>query len=317
MAGAFGLETLALSAIAPASALAACDLGHGIQHVVILQFDNVHSERDNQGVASDLEQMPALRNFLTGNGTLLTNDHTILISHTAGGIVSTETGLYPDRNGLTVTNSYQVFDPNQVPNGNVGGSDFTSAFKYWTDPVGVGGDQTFNNDTGGGGNTNTPAPWVPFTRAGCDFAGLGAANMELENTTSDLTSVFGSGFDFGSLTKNATNLEGWAIHCSVADSQPGGVCGNGETDNLPSEPTGYATASRACSEHSRWIRCSRAEVTQAAQRRRRRSSTCLPQTRLTPPRRANGRRRRRPTTTPIRPRRPTASRRARRRPRRS
>ena len=120
--------------------------------MVILQFDNVHSGRDNQGVASDLEQMPALRNFLTGNGTLLTNDHTILISHTAGGIVSTETGLYPDRNGLTVTNSYQVFDPNQVPNGNVGGSDFTSAFKYWTDPVGVGGDQTFNNDTGRGGN---------------------------------------------------------------------------------------------------------------------------------------------------------------------
>jgi len=237
---AFALGTLALSAIAPASAMASCNLGNGIQHVVILQFDNVHSDRDNQGVPSDLEQMPALRNFLTSNGTLLTNDHTILISHTAGGIVSTETGLYPDRNGLTVTNSYQVFDPNQVPNGNVGGSDFTSAFKYWTDPVGVGGDQTFNNDTGGGGNTNTPAPWVPFTRAGCDFAGLGAANMELENTTSDLTSVFGSNFNFGSLTKNATNLEGWAIHCSVADSQPGGVCGNGETDNLPSEPTGYS-----------------------------------------------------------------------------
>jgi len=236
---AFGLGTLALSAIAPARALAACDLGNGVQHVVILQFDNVHSERDNQGVPSDLEQMPALRNFLTSNGTLLTNDHTVLISHTANGIVSTETGLYPDRNGVTVGNSYQVFDPNQVPNGNVGGSDFTSAFKYWTDPVGVGGDNTFNNDTSGGGNTNTPAPWAPFTRAGCDFAGLGAANMELENTTSDLTAVFGSNFNFGSLTKNTTNLDGWAIHCSAADSQPGGVCGDGETDNLPSEPTGY------------------------------------------------------------------------------
>ena len=127
---------------------------------MILQFDNVHSERDNQSVPSDLEQMPALRNFLTSNGTLLTNDHTILISHTVNGIVSTETGLYPDRNGVTVGNSYQVFDPNAPTNGNVGGSDFTSAFKYWTDPVGVGGDTTFNHDTGGGGNTNTPAPWV-------------------------------------------------------------------------------------------------------------------------------------------------------------
>lgn len=103
---AFGLGTLALSAIAPASALAACNLGNGVQHVVVLQFDNVHSERDNPNVPSDLEQMPALRNFLTSNGTLLTNDHTILISHTVNGIVSTETGLYPDRNGVTVGNSY-------------------------------------------------------------------------------------------------------------------------------------------------------------------------------------------------------------------
>ena len=103
--------------------------------MVILQFDNVHSERDNPNVPSDLEQMPALRNFITSNGTLLTNDHTILISHTAKGIVSTETGLYPDRNGVTVGNSYQYFDPNAPTNGNVGGSDFTSAFKYWTDPV--------------------------------------------------------------------------------------------------------------------------------------------------------------------------------------
>jgi hypothetical protein len=237
-----GLWTIGLAAASPGTALASstCHLGNGVQHVVILQFDNVHSERDNPSVPSDLEQMPALRNFITSNGTLLTDDHTVLISHTSNGIVSTETGLYPDRNGVTVGNSYQYFDPNAPTNGNVGGSDFTSAFKYWTDPVATNGtDNTFNNDTAGnGGNTNTPAPWVAFTRAGCDFAGLGAANMELENTSSDLLSVF-PGFNFGTLTKNATNLEGVAIHCSVADSQPGGVCGSGEADNLPSEPTGY------------------------------------------------------------------------------
>ena len=31
----------------------------------------------------------------------------------------------------------------------------------------------------------TPAPWVPFTRAGCDVGGVGTANLELENNTID------------------------------------------------------------------------------------------------------------------------------------
>src|SRR6266516_7292904 len=65
-----------------------------VQHIIYLQFDNVHFSRDNPNVPSDLEQMPHLLNFLTSNGTLLTNDHTILISHTAGGILSSLTGLY-------------------------------------------------------------------------------------------------------------------------------------------------------------------------------------------------------------------------------
>src|SRR5437660_1768736 len=99
-----------------------------IKHVVYLQFDNTHYMRDNSSVASDLEQMPHLLNFLTQNGTLFTNDHTILISHTAGGILSTQTGLYPDRHGITVSNSYWYFDPSHNPS-------FSSAFKYWTDRV--------------------------------------------------------------------------------------------------------------------------------------------------------------------------------------
>ena len=72
--------------------------------------------------------MPHLLNFLKGNGTLLTNDHTILISHTAGGILASLTGLYPDRNGQTVSNSYDYFKANGTPT-------FTSSFKYWTDTV--------------------------------------------------------------------------------------------------------------------------------------------------------------------------------------
>src|SRR6059036_2606547 len=111
-----------------ASAASTCNLGPGgaIKHVMVLQFDNTHLARDAANVPSDLEQMPALKSFLTDNGALLSNDHTILISHTAGGIVATETGLYPDRNGLTVTNSYEFFD--KLAASGVG---FSSAFKYW------------------------------------------------------------------------------------------------------------------------------------------------------------------------------------------
>lgn len=59
-----------------------------ITHLIYIQFDNTHYRRDRPNVASDLEQLPHLLSFLAQNGTLFTNDHTILISHTAGGILS-------------------------------------------------------------------------------------------------------------------------------------------------------------------------------------------------------------------------------------
>ncbi len=95
-----------------------CKLANGAKHVIYLQFDNTHFNRDdaNSSVASDLEQMPHLLNFLKQNGTVFTNDHTILISHTAGGILSSLTGLYPDRQGQTVSNSYEYFNgPSKIP----------------------------------------------------------------------------------------------------------------------------------------------------------------------------------------------------------
>ena len=42
----------------PASATTSgngCKLGNGIQHIVYIQFDNVHLRRDNPNVPSDLE----------------------------------------------------------------------------------------------------------------------------------------------------------------------------------------------------------------------------------------------------------------------
>ena len=41
----------------PAAARATCQLGKGVQHVVYVEFDNVHFTRDNPNVPSDLEQM--------------------------------------------------------------------------------------------------------------------------------------------------------------------------------------------------------------------------------------------------------------------
>ena len=35
-----------------------------VKHVIIVQFDNVHLTRDNANVPSDIEQIPALHDFL-------------------------------------------------------------------------------------------------------------------------------------------------------------------------------------------------------------------------------------------------------------
>ena len=263
---------VALIPAAPASAATGCRMGPGgsIKHVIIIQFDNVHLERDNPKVPSDIEQMPALENFVTHNGTLLSNDHTVLISHTADGIISTETGLYPDQNGSGVSNTYPYLDPQQggthntsASSNSVPGTNASSLFKYWTDPTSaddplytlIHGAATSANPQG----VNTPAPWVPFTRDGCNFAGIGSADMEFENDTSDVSNVFGADspqFAFGNWSFNTafdqffdagsnlgeTDFEGLAIHCSKAESAGAGMCspGNGGvTDALPDEPGGY------------------------------------------------------------------------------
>jgi hypothetical protein len=234
------------------SAVSTCRLSADgkIKHLINIVFDNTHYIRDRPNVASDLEQMPHLLNFLTSNGTLFTNDHTILISHTAGGILSSLTGLYPDRNGITVSNSYFYFSPSNVPT-------FSVAFKYWTDLV---DDTTGTNDPLTNMVTdrqrNTPAPWVPFTRAGCDVGGVGTANIELENTGTgtygDIAQVFGCPSPECTEAQNSnaappgtkehalaqTDFVGIAIHCAAG----GGICAgnsNAKPDQLPDERGGY------------------------------------------------------------------------------
>jgi hypothetical protein len=174
---------LIFSSAAHADSASRCQLNSAkgkIKHVIYVQFDNTHLVRDNPNVPSDLEQMPHLLNFLEGNGTVLNQHHTILISHTAGGILTSLTGLYPDRGGPTVTNSYDYYRADGTPT-------FTSAFKYWTAPVAAPADPTPNMVNGDSGSPrNTPAPWVTYTRAGCDVGDVSAANTVLENNNAVL-----------------------------------------------------------------------------------------------------------------------------------
>jgi hypothetical protein len=228
----------------PAHGTASCVLGNGsgrIKHVIYLQFDNVHLRRDNPNVPSDLEQMPHLLNFLKGNGTVLNKQYTILISHTAGGILSSLTGLYPDRQGVTVSNSYDYYQPNGVPT-------FSSAFKYWTSPVST--TDTLPNMVNGDSGTpkTTPAPWVSYTRDGCDVGNVSVANTVLENNSTspggDIANVYGNPSPEASepAALRTTDFVGIAVHCaqdkaSVCNNQYGSL--HAKPDPLPDEAGGY------------------------------------------------------------------------------
>src|SRR5439155_24763848 len=100
------LATVALGGPAAGAAQSKCRLANGIEHIVYLQFDNVHLRRDIPNVPSDLEQMPNLLNFLENKGTLFTNHHTPLISHTAVDILTSLTGVYGDKFGVPIGNSF-------------------------------------------------------------------------------------------------------------------------------------------------------------------------------------------------------------------
>ena len=229
--------------LAGAASTAGCNLQSAkgeIQHVIYIQFDNVHLRRDNPHVPSDLEQMPHLLNFFENNGTLLSDHHTPLIAHTADDILTSLTGVYPERHGQAVSNSFNYFNPNSSDGL---GSTFTTSFTYWTDlvdPSTPSADPSFSLLTPEG--KNAPAPWVPFTRSGCNVGAVSIANMELENTGNDINNVFGptspEAAEAASNSKQATaDFVGIAIHCGVANQ----LCStsHGRPDILPDEPGGY------------------------------------------------------------------------------
>ncbi len=221
----------------------ALNSAHGeIRHVIYIQFDNVHFTRDNPNVPSDLEQMPNLLNFITNNGVLMTNHHTPLKSHTADDIITSLTGVYPDRHGMPVSNSFGWF----TPPGSKFFDGFASSFQYWTDIVNATTDPSFFMITPDG--KNAPAPWVPWTRAGCNVGAASIANMELENVNGDIKTVFANDPTVlaaalaeakSNFNQAVADFEGIAVHCAAGNA----LCSSanhGEPDVLPQEPGGYS-----------------------------------------------------------------------------
>jgi hypothetical protein len=249
------LGASASSAAANDPPAGSCQLGNGVKHVVEILFDNTHYNRDNPNVLSDLEQMPALKNFITDNGTLLSNMHTPLIAHTADDSLTGYTGLYGDRHGQGLTNTYETYQANGsvVPH---------SSFAYWTSSYS--GAQFPNMPysptvpAAGSPPSTPPAPWVPFTRAGCNVGDVSTANMVLENTNPDLANFFGANSpevqqlaaDSDPFKQQETNdYVGLGVHCAQGAS----FCADAQavkygqsvpshtavTDSLPDEPGGY------------------------------------------------------------------------------
>jgi len=248
-----------------------CDLGNGIEHVVSITFDNVHFFRDNPNVPSDLELMPHLNDFIQDNGVMLSNNHTPLIAHTAEDSLAIYTGLYGDRHGMPISNSYRTWNPNGTVNFGNGPFQGVGSFVYWTDPNNDGGHDTkhamiYSDQVPASATTTdvaTPAPWVPWTKAGCDVGDVSTANMVLENAGFDIPKVFGQDSPetaqldantppFGVppfFNQETADYVGLAVHCA----QESPFCADAEAikfgqstpsptavdDVLPDEPGGY------------------------------------------------------------------------------
>ena len=163
-----------------------CHLGNGVKHVVQLTFDNVHFFRDNPNVPSDLELMPNLLNFFEDNGTFLSNNHTPLIAHTADDILTTwspactatgracrsPTATRPTTPTARTAPSTPPTRPARSPTGPTRST--TPPRRRERRPTTP--TRTWSTRRCRRPPRRTPwrptrsprAPWVPFTRAGCD-----------------------------------------------------------------------------------------------------------------------------------------------------
>jgi len=264
-----GLASAARPAAASGqSGVNGCHLSHGIKHIVQIGFDNVHFFRDNPNVPSDLQMLPNLLHFFEANGTFLSNSHTPLIAHTGDDLLTTATGLYGDRHGDGIANSYQTYNAD-------GTTDPATVFTYWNDAI----DDTATTPNSGHDinpnlvyspvppataspsvkpDTVAPAPWVPYTRAGCDVGEIATVNQELENPSPDIPDAFGANSpEAQQLAADPDSFKdpetadyiGLGVHCAKGSAFCAGAQAvkYGQTtpshtavaDVLPDEPGGY------------------------------------------------------------------------------
>ena len=91
---------------------------------------------------------------------------------------------------------------------------------------------------------NAPAPWVPYTRAGCNVGSVATANTILENTATDIPTVFGANSpEAAEVTANPgqafADFVGIGVHCALGNALCSSAA-NSKADILPDEPGGYS-----------------------------------------------------------------------------
>src|SRR5438046_8703678 len=137
--------------------------------------------------------------------------------------------------GQPVSNSFRYFKTDGTSRTGV-------SFAYLTappfDPAGSTTDTTpeMINENG----KIAPAPWVPYTRNGCDFGAVATANTILENTAIDIPTVFGPGSpEAAEVAANPgqafADFAGIGGHCAQGPGRCS-AANNGRPDRLPDRP---------------------------------------------------------------------------------
>jgi hypothetical protein len=209
---------------------------------------------------------------LEDNGSFLSNNHTPLIAHTADDLLTQFSGLYGDRHGMGVSNSYEYYDGTNVKS--------ADSFVYWTSPIIDHATQTpsttdlnpsmvYSADvppapvpSPTGHDAMAPAPWATYTKAGCTVGDFSTANMVLEKFA-DIPTVFGAdspeaqqlAADTADPFKDAEidDYIGMSIHCGQKNGVNDPLCTSASAvkfnqttatptavaETLPDEPGGY------------------------------------------------------------------------------
>jgi hypothetical protein len=141
---------------------------------------------------------------------------------------------------MPISNSYKYYTPTGAANTGV-------SFAYWTDgvfdPSTATPTDTAPTMVGKDGKV-APAPWVAYTRAGCDFGAVATANTILENTGPDVPKVFGATSPEAAEAKAnpslaSTDFVGIGVHCAQNSKLCAAAGANAKPDVLPDEPGGY------------------------------------------------------------------------------